>query len=204
MAEKEGIDFEQAVRFLKEGQVVLYPTETFYALGTPVTAENGIRQIAEIKNRNQAKPFPVIAGSMEQVCRYADLPPLAEKLAEFFWPGPLSILVRCKIPLAEEVRDKHGFTALRLTSHPVAQALCLESQSLLLATSANFATLPPAREPRELDAELKTRVAGCLLAPPLPAGGLPSTLVRLDEGGLSILREGSIPAQTIWDCVKKQ
>ncbi len=62
MAKKEGVSFGEAVQLLQEGKCILYPTETFYALGALVTAANGLRQICRIKNRATSKPFPLIAG----------------------------------------------------------------------------------------------------------------------------------------------
>ena len=188
-------DFAATVLALQAGQVVMYPTETFYALGAVCSNEIAVRRIVAIKNRPLDKPFPLIAGSLEQVREFAELRGMAELVAKRFWPGPLSILLPCKKPFFPAFCDEGGFIAVRVSSHPVARNLCLQTQNLLVATSANFAGKMPACRLADCDMDLLAVLDGYLVQEPFPSGEKPSTLVRIDGEQIVILREGAIPAQ---------
>lgn len=187
------VDFQAAVDRITAGGCLVYPTETFFALGGDgLRSEVGAR-IAAIKGRPEKKPFPLILGGWEQWERFVRPDPSTEEIARLFWPGPLSVLVRLRGQVPVSVRDGQGWTSVRYTPHPGAAGLCLESGTLLVATSANRSGLPAAADPGELDSGLVSE-AGCLFtAPPHPAGGNPSTLIRVVGRKLvTVLREGAV------------
>lgn len=200
MKKGTSFDFAATVLALQAGLVVMYPTETFYALGTVCSNETAVRRIAVIKNRPLDKPFPLIAGSLEQVREFAELRGMAELLAKRFWPGPLSILLPCKKTFFPALCDVGGFIAVRVSSHPAARNLCLQTENLLVATSANFAGKMPACCLEDCDMDLFAMIDGYLAQEPFPSGGKPSTLVRIDGEQIVILREGAIPAQMLFSC----
>ncbi len=191
------LDFATTLLALQTGRVVIYPTETFYALGAVCGNEAAVERIAAIKNRAPDKPFPLVAGSLEQVQEFAELAGVASHIARRFWPGPLSILLPCKKSFSSALCDRDGFIAVRVSSHPVAQNLCLQSESLLVATSANFAGKMPACRLENCDADLLAAVDGYLVQEPFPSGEKPSTLVRIDGNEITVLRNGAIPAQML-------
>jgi L-threonylcarbamoyladenylate synthase len=183
-----------ACEALAHGGVALYPTETLYALGCAAHRDEACARIAALKGRPEAKPFPLVLGDLDGLIAIADeLPPDLLLLAERFWPGPLSVLVRTKDYLPRLVRDDDGFSSVRLTPHPTARELCRRAGPALVATSANRSGQPPAAVPAELDPELLAGVGAAVLARPWPAGGAPSTLVRLlGAGRVKILRQGAV------------
>lgn len=192
-----GLDAAEAA--VLEGGVVLYPTETLYALGCAAHRTEACERIAALKGRPQAKPFPLVLGDLDGLTAIADeMPPDLLLLAERFWPGPLSVLVRTKDHLPHLVRDAEGFSSVRVTPHPTARELCRRAGPALVATSANRSGLPAPALPAELDQALLAGADACLLARPWPAGGAPSTLVRLLGGGrISILRLGATSEQAL-------
>lgn len=187
-----GLDAVEAA--LAHGGVAIYPTETLYALGCAAHRAEACARIAALKGRPEAKPFPLLLADLDGLTSIADEePPDLLLLAERFWPGPLSVLVRTKDHLPRFVRDEDGFSSVRVTPHPIARELCRRAGPALVATSANRSGLPPAAQPAELDQALLAGADAALLAPPWPAGGAPSTLVRLLGGGrLEILRQGAV------------
>lgn len=189
-----GAQVDAAASALLHGHVVLYPTETLYALGCAAHRAEACARIATLKGRPEAKPFPLLLGDLDGLEAIADeVPPDLQLLAERFWPGPLSVLVRTRDHLPRFVRDENGYSSVRITPHPTARELCRRAGPALVATSANRSGLPAASTPGELDPALLAGADAALLARPWPAGGEPSTLVRLLGGGrLSILRPGAV------------
>lgn len=187
-------DIIEASAALARGGVIIYPTETLYALGACALDAQAVDRIGVIKQRPPNKPLPILIGSLEQLHEVTDRDgPEQRALIRQFWPGPLSILVPARPGLPRSIQNKDGCIAVRWTPHPVAQALAVQSGYGLAATSANFAGKPPADHPRDLDQKLIQAVDRVVLSPPYPAGGLPSTLVRIVSAGrLQVLRHGAV------------
>jgi len=185
---------QRAVQCIRANGCLVYPTETVYGLGAKALSEAAAGRIARIKSRQAGKPFPVIIGSLEQlsaVTAWQD--ETFFSLARMFWPGPLSILVPARREISALAQDSEGWTSLRVSSHPIARRLCLESGLPLLATSANQSGCEPAARPEDLDPVVLEKVDCFVPGPPYPPGGLPSTVVRIcGTAALSVLRRGAL------------
>jgi len=197
--EEKGANMDAAAAALAGGGVVLYPTETLYALGCAAHRVEACLRIAALKGRPEAKPFPLVLADLDGLESIAeDLPPDLLLLAKHFWPGPLSVLVRTKDHLPRLVRDDEGFSSVRMTPHPTARELCRRAGPALVATSANRSGQPATALPGKLDPALLAGADAALLGQPWPAGGAPSTLVRLLGGGrMAVLRSGAVSAQAL-------
>lgn len=183
----------QAVHIIKSGGVIIYPTETLYALGCDARNPLAVDRIFASKNRPMSKPLPVIVGSWEQFLRAVEPDEDVLHIVQSFWPGPLSVLVKIKGPLSHRVRDDAGWTSVRFTPHPTARELCRLSGVPLVATSANPSGMPASARAAELDAQLCGSVDLVVDTPPFPGGGLPSTLIRvLSENTVQVLRPGAV------------
>lgn len=193
------MDMRAAAAVLRDGGVLVYPTETLYALGCAADRASACARVAALKARPQTKPFPLIVADLAGLRAIAaEIPDDLPRLAEAFWPGPLSVLLRTNDALPPLVRDAAGYSSVRLTPHPLARELCRLAGGALVATSANKSGQPAAAEPAGLDPELLSGADGALLQPPWPAGGAPSTLVRLlGRGRLSVLRAGAVPTDAL-------
>lgn len=194
-----GRELATAAEALLSGGVAVYPTETLYALGCRAQDAAACAKVAALKGRPEAKPFPLLVADMDGLAAIAqELPPDLLRLAEAFWPGPLSVLVRTKNFLAPNVRDAEGFSSVRLTPHPTAQALCRLAGPALVATSANKSGQPATALPEHLDPELLSGADAAVLSPPWPGGGAPSTLLRLLGGGRAeVLRLGAVSVEEL-------
>ena len=190
--------FASQARELVRGELVVYPTETFYALGCLATIHAAVERIVAVKGRPADKPLPLIVADWEMVARYVSLSVDEEALARKFWPGPLSIVVRVDVQVSPLARDRAGFSAVRMTPHPIAAQLCRAAGGPLVSSSANRSGHPPVARPGDLDSEL-LRLSGAVVvdAAPWPAGGLPSTLAHFTDRGLKILRQGAISGEEI-------
>ncbi|MDK2955552.1 MAG: L-threonylcarbamoyladenylate synthase [Desulfovibrionales bacterium] len=190
---------EQAAKLLRQGGVVIYPTETLYGLGALARRREAVARLAGVKGRKPDKPLPLILGDMGQLGMVSEHPGedvLA--LARAFWPGPLSVLIQSDPEYSVLVRDGRGFSSVRVTSHPTAARLCLMAGGPLVATSANFAGGPNAARPDELDPALASLVDAALTDKPWPGGGAPSTVVEVAAPGtVRILRAGAVSAEAL-------
>ncbi|WP_084185314.1 L-threonylcarbamoyladenylate synthase [Desulfonatronum thiodismutans] len=203
-----------AAKAITRGELVVYPTETLYALGADIQSPDAVQRVFQAKGRPQGKPLPVLIGAPSQLAMVTDhRDALLDRLIIDFWPGPLSILVPARAGLSPLLQDQHGFIAVRWTSHPTAQALALQSSTPLTATSANTSGQPAASRPERLDPKLTATLITetssstspsndeavnhnknmILRQPPYPGGGAPSTVVRImPDGHLKIFRLGAI------------
>jgi L-threonylcarbamoyladenylate synthase len=188
----------RAVEVILTGGVLVYPTETLYALGGDATRPGTVAGIEALKNRPLGKPFPVLIGSWELLWTVVDrVPREAEEIMRVFWPGPLSILVPGKEGLPSQIRGEDKMVCVRWTSHPFAAALSRESGRPLIATSANLSNQPPASRPWELDGDLAVHADLFVQGKPWPTGGLPSTIIRCEEQQIKIIRVGAVPRNAL-------
>lgn len=180
---------------LTRGGVVIYPTETYYGLGGNPGLLATVERIYRIKGRAYSKPLPLIGSDLEAVFRaVAEWPLVAERLAEAFWPGPLTLILGAAPSLLPLVHAHTGKVAVRISSHPVAQALARAVGGLLTATSANQSGQRPCRTPAEMPATLLAQVDALLDAGTVGVGtaSQPSTIVDLSTTVPGLVRPGCI------------
>ncbi len=195
----------RAAAVLEGGGLILYPTETVYGLGGTGSPESN-ELIARIKRREGARPLILLTPDLSVLRQYlgglewtAD----AEALARRFWPGPLTLVIRCvDAPLGLTGPD--GGVAVRVSPHPVVQAIFRDRRRPITSTSANPSGAEPAGtlgqalalfEGRE---DLKPVRATILAIDGGPAAGLmPSTVVSCMESPPHLLREGPIGMEVI-------
>ncbi len=152
-----------AASILRAGGLVLYPTETFYAIGAMPADTRAVNRVFEAKGRDFGKPLPLIASNREAVLRAAaEWPEAAEVLSRIFWPGALSIIVPAAAFLPPALHAGTGKIAIRVSSHPVSMLLAGAVGGLIVSTSANTTGEPPPGRPGDIGDEL-VRLAGALL-----------------------------------------
>ncbi|MCL1985001.1 MAG: L-threonylcarbamoyladenylate synthase [Betaproteobacteria bacterium] len=189
---------EEIARCMREDGIGIYPTETFMALGCRAGSETAVAALYEIKQRPYHLPLPLIASDRTQVESIVRIPPEAEKLMEFFWPGPLSILLPISAQMPAALSGGSGQLAVRIPSHSGARDLASAVGEPLVASSANISGNPPAQYAASIDPVLLKRVPFLWDAQPSPAGRLPSTLVLLSSGDtVKILRQGAVSARVL-------
>jgi len=177
------------VAALRCGEVVAFPTETYYGLGVRALDSQAVDRLVRLKGRDDDKPFPVIVANRAMLDRIARVPAEAEPLVERYWPGPLTLVLPAATVLPPAVSSRTGEVGVRISAHPLAQALVEMLDDPVTATSANRAGEPPARSVAQVHRDF----AGTpVLDGGETAGGLPSTVVRFDRGRPVILRQGAL------------
>ena len=187
----------QAARIIRLGGVVIAPTETFYCLAVDPFNMDAVQKVYLIKARDSVKPLPLIAAGRSDVERVADLAdPASQRLANHFWPGSLTMLLRPKMNFPAPLLGPDGKIGVRVPPESPARDLAELSGGLITATSANLSGEPAADTVEKIAAEV---IAGADFTLDLgkTPGGKPSTLVNVERGAVLILREGAIPGETV-------
>lgn len=131
-------DLEKAVRILKRGGIVVYPTETAYGLAADIMNAAAIKKIFRIKGRPSSKPIPVIAASIIMVKKFFYLNRKEAALAAKHWPGPLTLLLRARKKFPKELTHGAARVAVRVSSSISAVAISALLGRPITATSANI------------------------------------------------------------------
>jgi L-threonylcarbamoyladenylate synthase len=177
------------VETLRNGGIICYPTETFYALGVDPWNESAREKLYKLKNRPAEKELPLIASSSEMVSRICNTSdPRFAILAQKFWPGPLTIVLPSK--------DHSTSFAIRVSSNVSARLISEIFGNPVISTSANLTGAEPLRNAEYLSDDLSAGIDVVLNAGICP-GGLPSTIISLMNSEPQILREGAIPSKEI-------
>ena len=191
----------EAARLLSAGKLVALPTETVYGLGADARQGEAVARIFEAKGRPRFNPLIVHVSDMDAARRLADFPPRLERLADAFWPGPLTLTapLRKDSGLSDLVTAGLPTVALRVPAHPLAQKLLAAFGGPIAAPSANpSGKISPTTADHVL-AGLGGRIAAVLDGGPCPVG-LESTIVGLDGAHLRLLRPGGLSAEAIEAC----
>lgn len=187
----------RAVEVLCSGGIVAYPTDTVYGIAADPRSDMAIERVFSLKQRDPGTAVPLIASDTEQAMAAGEFGPRELRLAEVFWPGPLSIVVPAKPILSRAALGTRDSIAVRVPAHAVARGLAAAFGFCITATSANPSGVAPA-EAGDRVIEILPGVDLVLDAGRAP-GGLPSTIVAFDDDGPVLVRAGAIA----WDRVIK-
>jgi L-threonylcarbamoyladenylate synthase len=178
--------------------IMAYPTETFYGLGAAAFSAKAVSGIFRLKKRDPRKSLSVIASDLEMVGEIAAaLPPVFWTLAEEFWPGPLTLVLKASPALPGFLAGPGSSIAVRIPPLPWLRKLAYEMSQPLTATSANLSGVKETADPAEVEAAFKGKIDLIIDGGTTP-GGAPSTLLDLTSPEPRLLREGVIPAEKIW------
>ena len=183
---------EQAGKLIAEGELVAFPTETVYGLGGDALDPDASRKIYAAKGRPSDNPLIVHIAEFDDMKRVArEVPEQAKKLADAFWPGPLTMIVWKSDAVPEATTGGMQTVAVRMPNHPVALELIRRSGCLIAAPSANTSGRPSPTEAQHVAEDLSGKIAMILDGGPVGIG-IESTIVDLTEDIPMILRPGYI------------
>jgi L-threonylcarbamoyladenylate synthase len=189
-ATRRGI--EKAGRLILQGKVAAFPTETFYGLGADALDGEALQKIFRVKEREEDKPLLLLIADRTWLSGLVkNIPSRAEPLMERFWPGPLTLVFSASAHLPPLLTGNTGKIGLRISSHPVAQALVQAVGRAITATSANVSGQPGASQAGEVFQSLGKKI-DAILDGGRTAGGLGSTVVDVAGASPKIIRQGAI------------
>ena len=191
-ADAEGA-LPEAVAVLKGGGLVVYPSDTVYGLAAAASDERAVERAFVVKGRDAGKALSLLladAADLEPVC--AEVPSLARVLADRYWPGPLTLVLRRSPGFHSAALGGGDTVAVRVPDHPFLRELIRALSEPITGTSANRSGRPACRSAQEVERELGDAVD--LIIDGGPSGeGPESTVVDVTRGLPAILREGAIP-----------
>jgi L-threonylcarbamoyladenylate synthase len=193
---------DAAAAIVRAGGVLAFPTDTLYGLACDPRQASAVAKLYRIKGRAAGQALPLIAGSREQLLACgAVLNPAGRRLAEQFWPGPLSLIVPAWDSLCPDVLGGLSSVAVRVPDHPVARALADALGFPITSTSANRSGCPPTNDPAHVAGELAGALDG-LIDAGLSPGGPPSTLVDVSGTDLRLVRAGAVAWERVLESVR--
>ena len=186
----EAINLAAAV--LRDGGIVVFPTETVYGIGAAATSCIGPQEIVDIKMRPASKSLPWLVETEDALDTYGvDVPEYAHRLAQKYWPGAITLVVKASERVGKDFRDARGTVALRCPDNEVVQELIRASGGPIITTSANTSGNPA---PASFD-ELEPRIvaaADLTLDGGETLHGVQSTIVDCTGPEAVVVRDGAI------------
>ena len=187
---------EKAAKVIKNGGLVVIPTDTLYALSGSALEKGVIKKVYWVKGRNYNKPLSIMFHSLLQAKKYVKLNKLTLKLVKEFLPGPLTIVVQMKYKFPKELTFGSPKVGIRIPNNELALEIIKECKIPLIATSANVSGN---KDP--ISADDATKQIGDKVDLILDSGkciySRPSTVVEVLNDGIKILRKGVIPKKSL-------
>jgi L-threonylcarbamoyladenylate synthase len=188
-------NIKTASEIVRTGGVIVYPTETVYGIGCAPQIESAARRICEIKGRAD-KPLPLACSSLSVARKVVEFNPVAERLAEFFWPGPLMFVLPAILEYGIYVTHGAKTLGVRVPDHEVSRSLASKCGGVIVSTSANKTGETPPTTAEGAIQQIGGEVDVILDGGSTP-GGIPSTVLDLSGKQLWILRAGPITGAQI-------
>lgn len=192
-----------AVAALRAGELVIFPTETFYGIAADPESSAALEKIFAIKGREPDKPIALIAADADSAFSIAShVPGMARRLAAAFWPGPLTLILPARGGIHQALKGPNG-VGVRVSPHRIAHALAAAFGRPITATSANASGAPAIAKVAELRAVFRDRIKVILEDGNL-AGGAPSTVVEFTASGYQIVRPGAVSAAAVAQAIASE
>jgi L-threonylcarbamoyladenylate synthase len=187
---------EKGISILKKGGVVAFPTDTVYGLGASMAIDSAVEKVYRIKGRQRNMALPLLLADIAQLEKVAvSIPASARRLADRFWPGPLTLVFLKSDAVSDIVSGGTKTVAVRIPDHPIPTTLARGIGAAIIGTSANLSGRPSALTAAEAREQLGDKV-DFIIEGDCP-GGRESTVVDLSGETPVILREGAISIEAL-------
>src|SRR3989338_7577312 len=195
----------KATDVLKNGGVILYPTDTLYGLGADALSDKAVAKVVAIKGRDEGKPMHAIVADLDMAAENAEVSNDAELLVKEFG-GAVTIILKKKAGIDTGIAKNIDTFGIRIPDHPLCIEMCRAFGKPITATSANSAGQSTQNSAEKILEQLGE--TGTLIDLVIDAGTLaerqPSTVVDLAHEEPVILREGAVPTEDIWEILSAE
>ena len=192
---------DHAASILRSGGLVAFPTETYYGLAVDPFNRQALERLYRVKRRPQSLPILVLVAGIDQLSLLTnDVPVVYHRLIDCFWPGPLTLVCPALPSLPSQLTGGTGTIGIRQSPHTTATRLISAHNGPITATSANLTGLPAAVTAEGVARMFDTGI-DLILDGGITPGGKGSTLVGINKGALSCIREGKIGFSAVHNCV---
>lgn len=188
---------EQAAEFIRNGKIVVFPTETVYGIGTNALDEQAVKRLYEVKKRPLNKPISLLVSNKEMVNLIAkDITDVEYKIMEKFFPGPLTIILKKKDIVPDIATAGKDTVGVRMPSGEIARKLVEIAGVPIAAPSANITGEPSGTNLQEIKSHFEGTVDYFIDGGDSELG-VSSTIVQVVDGKIQILRQGHITLENI-------
>ena len=181
----------KAADIIKEGGLVVFPTDTVYGIGCNPFNEEAMDRLFHVKKRDRDKPIPILVSSIKKAEEIAEFGSLAKKIARRYWPGALTLVLPAKAKTPPMLRGPGNTVGIRIPNHPFALSLIKAVDGYLTGTSANLSGKEPACTAKEAKKQLGNKVDFVIDAGRCPIG-ISSTVVEVTSNRPKVLRQGAV------------
>ncbi len=204
---RNNIDLEELkepAKVIRNGGIVIFPTETVYGIGTNGFDEKSIKKIYELKRRDSNKPISLLVSNMEMVEMVAkDISDLEYKLMRKFWPGPFTIILKKKSIVPDILTSNGDTVGVRMPSGEIAKKLIEYAEVPIAAPSANISGKPSGIDINDIMKDFEGKV-DCIIDNGISELGVASTIVKVVDNIPYVLREGIITKEQIEEVVNNK
>lgn len=202
---KNKIDFDklkEISQIIKNGGIVVFPTETVYGIGTNGLNKEAISRLYEVKQRPTNKPISLLVSSIDMAEMVArDITDMEYKLMDKFFPGPLTIILKKKNIVPDNLTNNTDTVGIRMPDNIIAKKLIEYAKVPIATPSANISGKPSGTDINYIMENFKDKVDYYIDGGQSKLG-IGSTIVKVENGYPLILREGSISKEQIFECLE--
>jgi tRNA threonylcarbamoyl adenosine modification protein (Sua5/YciO/YrdC/YwlC family) len=191
----------KTIHAIKDGKIIIFPTDTIYGIGCDPYDYNAVKKIYQIKKRDMTKPLPILAGSIDDVLKIAELTKSSKRIIKKFWPGKLTLILKLKDHnLKESLNLTEDKIAIRIPNNPYLLQVLNECH-FLVGTSANISGMDSFTDPTKYDDHTMTDVDVFLDGGKIPDSEYDqaSTIIEIINDKVNIVRSGAISIDEIYN-----
>lgn len=179
------------IKTLKDGKLVIMPTDTIYGIIGDATNEDVINKVYEVKERPHDKPLLILVSNLSMLHELVtEIPKETEKIINKFWPGPLTILFKKSSKVSDALTANSSLVAIRMPNDKRLLNIMNHLNRPLISTSANISSHDAITNPNQLEEKMKEKID--LIVDEGTVNNEASTLITIINGKIEILREGSL------------
>ena len=193
----DDIGIEKAIQIVKQGGIVIFPTDTVYGIGCDPYNKESVKKVYNLKSREFSKPFPILVDSKETAKKIVEFDEITEKITEKFWPGPLTIILKLTDDKLKKSLNLEEKIAIRIPNNKCTLKL-LKKCNFLVGTSANISNQKSVSDPNECLKNVQdfdVFIDGGII----DSKG-ESTIIEIEDEKIKIIREGSLSKNEIIKC----
>lgn len=197
-------ELDNCIEVLRNGGIVIFPTETVYGIGTNAYCEKSVEKIYEIKERPEEKPLSILVSNVNEISKYAIINnSMEEQIIKNFMPGPITIILEKRPEVFDYITSGKNTIGIRIPDNRIILKILEDLKLPIVAPSANISGHPSGIELNEILPDFENKVDICI------DGGKSelsesSTIVQVVDNEIKVLRQGKILKQDIENILNKK
>ena len=190
-------ELNSASKFLREGQIIAIPTDTYYGLACDPFNFEALNKLFELKERDIGKPLPLLISAKEDLLNYGVDYTEFENLLDAFWPGPLTVVMKTRHKFYSGLIENDGYVGFRVPNLDFVRDLIKSSGIPITGTSANISGQPETKDINVLKDSLDLNIVKMIISINCGKEQSASTVIKLSKARMKMLREGPIKSNEI-------